>query len=147
MPMTVKVDTGALSKLIQSRGLQPGGRVQQVLTNEIYKQAEPYTPMRSKTLIRTAQVGKDHITYVQPYSRYVYFGKVMVGRPPKKVTNKITEFSDNTAYINILPEDTESLRFGKYVYDVQLTFNGAVKTIIKPSTFTIGEEVTYDNGN
>ena len=83
MPMTVKVDTGALSKLIQSRGLQPGGRVQQ-----IYKQAEPYTPMRSKTLIRTAQVGKDHITYVQPYSRYVYFGKVMVGRPPKKVTNK-----------------------------------------------------------
>ena len=77
MPMTVKVDTGALSKLIQSRGLQPGGRVQQVLTNEIYKQAEPYTPMRSKTLIRTAQVGKDHITYVQPYSRYVYFGKVM----------------------------------------------------------------------
>ena len=68
MPMTVKVDTGALSKLIRSRGLQPGGRVQQVLTNEIYKQAEPYTPMRSKTLIRTAQVGKDHITYVQPYS-------------------------------------------------------------------------------
>lgn len=60
---------------------------------------------------------------------------------------KITEFSDNTAYINILPEDTEHLRFGKYVYDVQLTFNGAVKTIIKPSTFTIGEEVTYDNGN
>lgn len=54
MPMTVKVDTGALSKLIRSRGLQPGGRVQQVLTNEIYKQAEPYTPMRSKTLIRTA---------------------------------------------------------------------------------------------
>ena len=60
---------------------------------------------------------------------------------------KITEFSDNTAFINILPEDTENLRFGKYVYDVQLTFNGAVKTIIKPSTFTIGEEVTYDNGN
>ncbi len=88
MPMTVKVDTGTLYKIIRSRGLQPRGRVQQVLTNEIYKQAEPYTPMRSKTLIRTAQVGKDHITYVQPYSRYVYFGKVMVGRAPKKVTNK-----------------------------------------------------------
>lgn len=86
--MTVKVDTSMLSKVINSRGLQPGGRVQQILTNEIYKQAEPYTPMRSKTLIRTAEVGKDHITYVQPYSRYVYYGKVMVGKPPKRVTSK-----------------------------------------------------------
>ncbi len=86
--MTVKVDTSVLSKVINSRGLQPGGRVQQILTNEIYKQAEPYTPMRSKTLIRTAEVGKDHITYVQPYSRYVYYGKVMVGKPPKRVTSK-----------------------------------------------------------
>lgn len=88
MPMTIKVDTSMLSKAIQSRGLQPGGRVQQILTSEIYKQAEPYTPMRSKTLIRTAEVGKDHITYVQPYSRYVYYGKVMVGKPPKRVTGK-----------------------------------------------------------
>ena len=86
--MTVKVDTSVLSKVINSRGLQPGGRVQKILTNEIYKQAEPYTPMRSKTLIRTAEVGKDHITYVQPYSRYVYYGKVMVGKPPKRVTSK-----------------------------------------------------------
>lgn len=60
---------------------------------------------------------------------------------------KVTDFSENTAYINILPEDTASLQFGNYVYDVQLTFNGMVKTIIKPSTFTIGEEVTYDNRN
>ena len=86
--MTVKVDTSELSKVINSRALPPGGRVQQILTNEIYKQAEPYTPMRSKTLIRTAEVGKDHITYVQPYSRYVYYGKVMVGKPPKRVTSK-----------------------------------------------------------
>ena len=93
MPMTIKIETSALSKFIQFRGLQSGGRVQQVLTNEIYKQAEPYTPMRSKTLIRTAQVGKDHITYVQPYSRYVYYGKVMVGRPPKKAINKSLNYS------------------------------------------------------
>lgn len=88
MPMTVKVDTSSVSKILSARGLQPGGKVQQTLTSEIYRQAEPYTPMRSKTLIRTAEVGKDHITYVQPYSRYVYFGKVMVGRAPKKVTSK-----------------------------------------------------------
>lgn len=88
MPMIVKVDTNSINKILNARGLQPGGKVQQTLTSEIYRQAEPYTPMRSKTLIRTAEIGKDYITYVQPYSRYVYYGKVMVGKPPKRVTNK-----------------------------------------------------------
>ena len=88
MPMKVKIDTSSVAKILNDRGLQSGGKVQQKLTSEIYKQAEPYTPMRSKTLIRTAEVGKDHITYVQPYSRYLYYGKVMVGKPPKQVTNK-----------------------------------------------------------
>lgn len=88
MPMRVTLDISDVSKMITSRGLQPSGKVQQALTGEIYKQAEPYTPMRSKTLIRTAEVGKDHITYMQPYSRYIYYGKVMVGKPPKRVTNK-----------------------------------------------------------
>lgn len=92
MPMTVKVDTSSISKILSARGLQPGGKVQQVLTSEIYRQAEPYTPMRSKTLIRTAEVGKDHITYVQPYARYLYYDKVMVGRAPKTVTNRDLQF-------------------------------------------------------
>lgn len=56
---------------------------------------------------------------------------------------KITEFSGNTALINILPEDTNALQTGDYVYDLQLTFGGAVKTIVKPSTFTLEDEVTY----
>lgn len=44
---------------------------------------------------------------------------------------------------SISPEDTESLKFGDYVYDVQLTFNGTIKTVVGPSSFVIGEEVTY----
>lgn len=41
------------------------------------------------------------------------------------------------------PEDTKSLSFGKYVYDVQLTTeNSEVYTIIEPSKFVILEEVT-----
>lgn len=112
MPMRVTLDISDVSKMITSRGLQPSGKVQQALTGEIYKQAEPYTPMRSKTLIRTAEVGKDHITYMQPYSRYIYYGKVMVGKPPKRVTNKS---SPTTVYIrkNIRREDEF------WVYDEQ----------------------------
>lgn len=93
MPMKVKIDTSSVAKILNDRGLQSGGKVQQKLTSEIYKQAEPYTPMRNKTLIRTAEVAKDHITYVQPYSRYLYYGKVMVGRAPKTVTNRNLQFA------------------------------------------------------
>lgn len=56
---------------------------------------------------------------------------------------EVTEFSDNAAVISISPEDTEGVKPGRYVYDVQLTFDGAVKTIVPPSTFEIGWEVTY----
>lgn len=59
------------------------------------------------------------------------------------IGKEITEFSDNRAIIPISPEDTEKLQFGKYVYDIQLTYGGSVKTIVQPSVFEIGEEVTY----
>lgn len=42
------------------------------------------------------------------------------------------------------PVDTNSLGFGKYKYDVQLTTaNGEVYTIIEPNIFEILPEVTY----
>lgn len=57
----------------------------------------------------------------------------------------ITDFVDGTVIINIQPEDTKDLRFRDYVYDIQLNrVNGDVKTVIPPSKFTIGSEVTYE---
>ena len=45
--------------------------------------------------------------------------------------------------ITIQPEDTKELDFGKYIYDVQLeNSEGAVSTIIEPSTFEVLPEVT-----
>lgn len=46
--------------------------------------------------------------------------------------------------VSLDPEDTSSLQFGSYVYDIQLTLAGFVRTVVRPSTFTIGEEVSYD---
>lgn len=62
---------------------------------------------------------------------------------PVVIYKKITKFSENKAIISISPEETSDLSIGDYVYDIQLTFGGAVKTIVKPSKFTLGEEVTY----
>lgn len=56
---------------------------------------------------------------------------------------EITTFDGNQATIPIEPEDTESLAFGTYLYDIQLTYSGNVKTIVTPSKFVIGLEVTY----
>lgn len=52
----------------------------------------------------------------------------------KKVTGSNT--------IHIKPEDTESLEFGKYKYDVQYVTGNDVYTIVEPSRFEIMSEVT-----
>ena len=59
---------------------------------------------------------------------------------------EVSDFENNAANIPIWPEDTQALNFGTYIYDLQFTFAGgtAVKTIVKPSRFTVAEEVTYD---
>lgn len=62
---------------------------------------------------------------------------------PVVLYKKVTEFSENKALISITPEETSDLSVGNYVYDLQLTFGGTVKTIVKPSKFELEEEVTY----
>lgn len=67
-------------------------------------------------------------------------------RSPEKILyKKVTEFVYGEALITIHPEDTSNLKFKTYVYDIQLTrANGQVQTIVKPSQFEVGSEVTYD---
>ena len=52
-------------------------------------------------------------------------------------------FHDSQIYI--VPQDTENLKYGDYVYDVQLTkVDGAVMTIVPPNTIKVLEEVTWN---
>lgn len=63
---------------------------------------------------------------------------------PVQLHKKTSEIMPGNLFvIPILSEDTEYLQFGNYVYDIQATLSGSVKTIVPPSRFTIGEEVTY----
>lgn len=56
------------------------------------------------------------------------------------LVQKVVTGSNN---FHIKPEDTNSLPFGKYVYDVQLTTAGGdVYTVIEPTSFEILSEVT-----
>lgn len=65
----------------------------------------------------------------------------------EKVMQKIiTEFTEGTASITILPTDTQNLAAGNYYYDVQLNLlNGQVSTIIPPSKFYIESGVTHES--
>ena len=65
----------------------------------------------------------------------------------KLIHKTVTDFSEKEgkAVFHFVPEDTHPLEFGRYGYDVQITFQDiGVKTIIKDAPFIIGEEYTYD---
>ena len=82
-------------------------------------------------------------------SAYTPSGDVTLYFSVKKTVNdteyvlqkSITNLSES---ISIEPPDTTALNCGKYVYDVELHDGENVYTIIPPTLFTLGEEVTQE---
>ena len=71
--------------------------------------------------------------------------KYNINTEEKVLQKVITQFEDGNANIEITPNDTKDIPFNTYVYDIQLNrVDGTVSTIIPPSNFTIGGEVTYE---
>ena len=71
--------------------------------------------------------------------------KDSVNTEEKVLQKVVTQFEDGNATIEITPDDTKDIPFKTYVYDIQLNrVDGTVNTIIPPSNFTIGGEVTYE---
>ena len=64
---------------------------------------------------------------------------------PVEFQKIVREFSEEgKAVIVIDHEDTEGMNFGTFLYDIQITReDGEVKTPVKPSKFTLTEEITY----
>ena len=64
--------------------------------------------------------------------------------PVRIIYKSVSEFTDNSAVIDIEPIDTNGKKFGSYVYDIQLTkASGEVTTIVKLASFTLEKEATY----
>ena len=51
-------------------------------------------------------------------------------------------FENGTYYVDFLPEDTDNLSFGDYIYDIEIINDGKPKTI-KVDEFVIDKEVTH----
>lgn len=65
-------------------------QAQSFVDSEVLRLCDPLTPMRSKALILAGtlatDVGSGLVQYNAPYARYHYYGKLMVGPAPKKLT-------------------------------------------------------------
>ena len=75
----------------------------------------------------------------------IYF-TVKTGSKVEQITLQkiVTTFTDGRAEIFIEHEDTKTLSYSRYVYDVQWNSGASVSTIIKKSIFEVGDEVTYE---
>ena len=88
MPVKLKPTSQIKARL----GIQPNGRVQKFFTNECVKAMDKYIPMREGNLRLIKDERSDSVTYESPYAKYQYYGKLMVGKAPKTLTNKDLQY-------------------------------------------------------
>lgn len=95
--MKVYLKMNPVSKIISDKGITPGGSVQAFHTNNVMRRIVKYMPYRSgatiKVMIAQTNISKPYIVLDVPYAKYLYYGKVMVGRAPKKVTDISLEYT------------------------------------------------------
>lgn len=108
----------------------------------------------AKTYAISMVRGDSEAIYVKCSEQPFEIGDIIEFTVRKKVDTEqlihiiVDEFEpedNNAAYIEIKPSDTSELKFGDYVYDIQLTrANGWVTTVIPTAKFTLKTEVTYN---
>lgn len=90
MSTKIKVEMKPVNAIVNRLGLGKRGGVQLFLTNTVNRRITRYMPYRTGALATKSKYIKSptEIEVVSPYARYQYYGKVMVGRPPKTATDK-----------------------------------------------------------
>lgn len=93
----VTVNMKPVNQILKEKGLTAGGDVQRFHTNNVLRRIVKYMPYRSGATIELTQaqtdINKPEIVTDTPYARYLYYGKVMVGRPPKQVTDRDLKYT------------------------------------------------------
>lgn len=84
--MGVIIKADSIDKVLKKRGLEPNGKVQRFLTNEIAKNANPYVPYKDGGLKdKQVRIEPNCIIYYAPYARKQYYENKGNG---KQGTNK-----------------------------------------------------------
>ena len=89
--MRFRFEMDRVQDILKRRGLEKRGEVQKFIDTEVLRYSAPYTPFDTGSLMRSSQTATDagsgEVVWNTPYARYQYYGKVMVGLPPKQVTD------------------------------------------------------------
>lgn len=93
----VTVNMKPVNQILKAKGLTAGGDVQRFHTANVLRRIQRYMPYRSgatiKLTVAQSPISKPEIVTDAPYARYLYYGKVMVGRAPKTVTDKDLDYT------------------------------------------------------
>lgn len=84
----VKITFDFSEEALKKRMRYKGNKAISILKNEIIKDTHPYVPMRDGQLrhsaISSTGTNKTQIVYRKVYARFLYYGKVMVGKVSRK---------------------------------------------------------------
>lgn len=76
-------------KIIKKRGFSKNGLVTKYVLSEVERLSKNIIPTGNTMKLQSqVEVNDEYIHYKSPYSRYQFYGKVMTGKAPKKVTNR-----------------------------------------------------------
>ena len=91
MSTKVKLEMKPIATILARLGINKNGRVQRFLTETVNRRITRYMPFRTGVLATKLKFvsSPTEITVNGPYARYQYYGKVMVGKPPKQVTDTV----------------------------------------------------------
>ncbi len=90
--MKIKLIMNPVSRIIRDKGLDASGDAQKFHTQNVLRRIQKYMPYRSgttiKIMIAQTNLQKPEIVLDVPYGKYLFYGKVMVGKAPKRVTDR-----------------------------------------------------------
>ena len=80
-----KLKMNSTNKILEKRGLDKKGKVQQIIDSEVLRRCEPYVPLDSGMLVNSGtlhtEIGSGTVKYQTPYARPQYYGnKSRTGR-------------------------------------------------------------------
>lgn len=84
----MKIIMNSLDQILADRGLEPGGRVQQVIDSEVLRLCTPYVPWDNGVLnasgIAHTTIGSGEVRYSTPYARRWYYEPAQFQGAPKR---------------------------------------------------------------
>lgn len=90
MSTRIKVEMKPVNTILTRLGVNKTGDVQRFVTSTVNRRITRYMPFRTGVLATKLKYIKSptEIEVLGPYARYQYYGKVMVGKAPKTVTDR-----------------------------------------------------------